>query len=506
MKILSAKQIKQADQHCIDYESISSIELMERSAKKCFNWIIKNLYFLELKKFPFIILAGNGNNGGDGLSLARLLHLQGFKIITYILNVSNFSSKEFLLSKNKIIEKIKIKNIYENDNFPIINKKSYLIDAIFGIGLNRPINKYWKSFIDFINDLKLKSVISIDVPSGLFIEKKNNNIKGIIKSDYTLTFQVPKLPFLLPDYEIFVGNWHLLNIGWKEEFICKMNSKKFLIDKKEICFNKNRKKFSHKGNYGHGFIIGGSYGMIGSVVLSGKASFCCGIGKLSIYIPRCGYQIVQNTILESIVITDKKENFISNIYIPDNINAIGIGMGMGQNYYTIQAFNSFLKLCKKGDPPMIFDADAINILSKNKSNLLKLIPSGTILTPHPKEFKRLFGSWKDDYDKLDMLKNISKKYGIFIVLKGAHTIISTPNEELYFNNTGNAGMATAGSGDVLTGMILGFLSQGYSSKDSCIISVYLHGISGDIAAKKVGMCSLRSTDIINCIAKSFNKI
>ncbi|WP_185877896.1 NAD(P)H-hydrate dehydratase [Blattabacterium cuenoti] len=510
MKILSLNQIKQADQYCIDFEPISSLDLMDRASKKCIDWIIENKNFFKKLNFPFIILSGNGNNGGDGLSLAIKFYLLGININIYIINISKHSSYEFLMNKKKILEyNIKYMDIYENDKYPFFNEKSYLIDAILGVGLNRSLNKYWKSFFNFINKKNFLSVLSIDIPSGMFIEKQNENIDNIIKSDYILTFQTPKLPFFLPDYEKCIKEWFILNIGWKNEFIEKIYTKNFYINKKMIFhMKKKRKKFSHKGNYGHGVIIGGSYGMIGSIILSGKASFKCGIGKLSIFIPNCGYNIVQNNILEAIVKTDIHNNYISKIFIPDNINSIGIGMGMGVNKFTINAFKLFLidlsNNKEKSFIPIVIDADAINILS-NDSNLLNLLPKNTIITPHPKEFRKLFGSWNNDFHKLDILRKMSKKHNIYIILKGAHSIVSTPNNELYFNSTGNPGMATAGSGDVLTGMILSFLSQGYSIKNSCIMSVYLHGLSGDFAAKTLNEDSIIATDIINHIPKSIKK-
>ncbi|WP_185873309.1 NAD(P)H-hydrate dehydratase [Blattabacterium cuenoti] len=510
MKIFSLNQIKKADQHCIDFEPISNYNLMERASKKCFDWIIKNKKLFENFNFPFIILSGNGNNGGDGLSLARRLYIFGIKVSVYIINISSHYSNEFLINKKKILKyNIRCINIYENDEYPSLCEKSYIIDSIVGVGFNKPLNKYWESFFNFINKKNFLSILSIDVPSGMFIDNNENFDKiiksnNIIKSDYILTFQVPKLPFFLPDYKKYVKKWYILNIGWKDEFIKKIYTKNFYIDKKVVYhMKKKREKFSHKGNYGNGIIIGGSYGMIGSIVLSGKASFKCGIGKLNIFVPSCGYDIIQNNIFEAIVKTDKNNNYISNINIPENINSIGIGMGMGVNKFTVNAFKSFLIYIKKKKRfiPILIDADAINILSNNL-NLLDFLPNKTIITPHPKEFKKLFGSWKNDYHKLYILKKMSKKYNMYIILKGAYSIISTPYDELYFNSTGNPGMATAGSGDVLSGMILSFLSQGYSRKESCIMSVYLHGLAGDIASKEKNECSIIATDIVNYIPKS----
>ncbi|AWU44058.1 NAD(P)H-hydrate dehydratase [Blattabacterium punctulatus] len=510
MKILSLNQIKKIDQYCIDHEDISSIELIERSAKSCLNWIIHNYHNIQ----KVILLAGNGkNNGGAGLSLARMLSKQygSSTVITiYILNIYNHFSPEFIINKNKILKYggIELKTIHEGEEFPIFldNKDSLLIDAIFGIGLNRPIKKYWKSFFNYINENKFISVISIDIPSGLFMEKNQNNFEGIIKATHTLTFKSPKLPFFLSDYANYIGKWHLLNIGYKKSYTNEMYVKNFYIDDIFIkSIYKKRKKFSHKGTYGHGLLIGGYHGMIGSMALSSKASFRIGIGKLSIYVPRCGYQILQILIPEAIINTDSEDKFISNIPINIHVNAIGIGMGMGKKTITAYALESFFLKNKKNKIPMVIDADAINILA-NRFKIINLIPEKTIFTPHTKEFRRLCGPWKNDYQKLKLLKKFSKKYKIYIVLKGAHTVISTPNGNLYFNSTGNPGMATAGSGDVLSGMITGLLAQGYTPKQSCIMGVYLHGLAGDIASIEKNEESIIAEDIINYIGKSYQKI
>ncbi|WP_185859901.1 NAD(P)H-hydrate dehydratase [Blattabacterium cuenoti] len=506
MKILSLNQIKKIDQYCIDNEDISSIELMERAAKSCFYWIMN--HFQPIHKV--IILAGNGKNGGDGLALTRMLYQHGVDITVYILYISNHLSTEFIINKNKIFKYgIELKTINEGDPFPFLNRNSILIDAIFGIGLNRSINKYWRSFFHFINDKKFTSVISIDIPSGIFMEKnkEDEDLEVIIKADHTLTFQVPKLPLFFPDYADYVGKWNLLNIGWKDQYINNIPVKNFYLDKKCIrSIYKKRKKFSHKGNYGHGLLIGGHYGMIGSMVLSAKGSFRIGIGKLCVYVPRCGYSIIQTIIPEAIVKTDLRDNFISHIPNDIPVNAIGIGMGMGKNPITAYALESFfINQNNNKETHLVIDADAINILS-DKLNILNFIPENTILTPHPKEFRRLNGPWKNDYQKLDKLKIFAQKHTFYIVLKGAHTVIATPNGDLYFNSTGNPGMSTAGSGDVLTGMITGLLAQGYSPKESCLMGVYLHGLSGDLASIELNEESIIAGDILNYIGKSYQEI
>ncbi|WP_317167327.1 NAD(P)H-hydrate dehydratase [Blattabacterium cuenoti] len=499
-------QIKQAEKYCIDQKQISSLELMDRAAENCFKWIIKHY---QIKNKSFIIFSGNGNNGGDGLSLARFLYTYGVQVSVYILNISNHFSDEFLIQKNRIIKNnINLHHLYEGEKIPNFDKKNYIIDAIFGIGLNREIGNFWKNFIDILNKKKFSLVISIDIPSGMFIETNNNHkSKKIIKATHTLTFYTPKIPFFLPDYEEYVGKWWVINLGVHKDYFQKIYTKNYFVDCEYIrSIKKRRKKFSHKGNYGHGLIIGGSYGMIGSMVLAGKACLRSGIGKLTIYTPHCGYSILQNGIPEAIIKTDKKKFFISKIDDLPKITSVGIGMGLGMHPKTQYALESFLlKISKRKKTNLILDADAINIIA-NKLDMLRILPKNTILTPHPKELFRLFGTWKNDYEKLNLLKEMSNKYHIFFVLKGFYSIISTPSGELYFNSTGNPGMSTAGSGDVLSGMIVSFLSQGYSEKDACIFSVYLHGLSGDIAKNELCEESIISSDIVDCIAKSFQKI
>ncbi|WP_185872764.1 NAD(P)H-hydrate dehydratase [Blattabacterium cuenoti] len=513
MKILSSSQIKKLEQTCIDNEHISSIDLIERAATSCLNWIInhKQLLFNTLKNI--IILAGKGKNGGDGITLAKKLYLYGYYNITiYIVNIANNASNEFLIQKKKITKYgIKIKYIDKYQKFPIFNHTYdiLLIDAIFGIGFNRPIiSTYWISFFNYINNQQFRIVISIDIPSGLLMKKEDNNVT-IIKATYTLTFHFPKLSFFLPDYSDYIGTWYLLNIGWKDNYVHNIITNYFFIDKKIICkiYKKKRKKFTHKGTYGHGLLIGGSYGMIGSMALASKASFKTGIGKLSVYIPRCGYQILQQFIPEAIVQTDNNNFFIQKIPLSFKVNSIGIGMGIGdKNEQTSNAVKSFLLYQKKyGKIPIVIDADALNILS-NQLNFLNFIPKNTIITPHPKEFYKLCGSWKNDYHKLEILKHFSQKNKIFCVLKGAHSIISTPDGDLYFNSTGNPGMATAGTGDVLSGIITSLLSQGYSQKEACIFGVYLHGLSGDLAAFNHSEESIIAEDIINYLDLSYKTI
>ena len=259
-----------------------------------------------------------------------------------------------------------------------------------------------------------------------------------------------------------------------------------------------RLKFSYKGNYGHSVIVGGSYGKIGAVSLASLASLKVGGGLVSAFIPKCGYVPLQTTVPEAMVITDEDQNIITNITIVEKANVVSFGVGIGVQEKTIAAFSVFLDNNKL---PLIIDADGLNILSSTPE-LLKKLPKQTVLTPHFKELERLIGSWKDDFDKLKKAKAFSKKYDCILVLKGANTITIYEGKG-YINATGNPGMATAGSGDVLTGMITGLISQGYPPLNAAVFGVYLHGLAGDIAVAENGYEAVTATTLVATIGKAF---
>ncbi|WGH26475.1 MAG: NAD(P)H-hydrate dehydratase [Candidatus Bostrichicola ureolyticus] len=501
MKIFSEENIKNIDKYIIKNLPITPINLMEKAAKSCFNWINSNY---NIKEKKFLILAGKGNNGGDGLAIGRmLLNNKAKKVKIYIANITHSYSQEFYLNLNRLKEmNVIINELSEGDTY-CFNNTYILIDSLFGIGLNKPIEGFWENLIEYIN-INIDNIISIDMPSGLFSDKPIQNNKGIIQANHTLSFYAPKLSFLLPYLYKYVGIWHILEFlpkNYLEEIFNLFKTTNYYVDNSLIkSIYKKRKKFSHKGTFGHGLIIGGDYGMIGSIILSAKGSLRSGIGKLSIHTPLFGHKIIQIAIPEAIILNNNWENFPN----PNIANSIAIGPGLGKNSQNVNLLKNYLLKIKT---PLVIDADAINILSVNPE-LISIVPKNTIFTPHPKEFNRLLGGcgWKNDYEKLEMLKHFANKNGFYIILKGAYTITVTPNGILYFNSTGNPGMATAGSGDVLTGVILSLLCQGYLHKEACILGVYLHGLSADIVVKKTSFEGLIAGDIAYNLGKAFKKI
>ena len=499
MKILSAKQIYQADQATILNNPISSIDLMEYAATKCFHWIVN---YIRDEDQKIHIFCGIGNNGGDGLVIARKLIQSNYSVKTYIVNFSEKRSNDFTVNYDRLIQ-INHQPIELNlvDQFPIIESHEVIIDAIFGVGLTRTPKGFVKEIIQKINESESK-IISIDFPSGLFSESPVIDKNSVIRSTKTLTFQNPKLAFLLPENQSFCESWHLLDIGLNMNFIETLKTKYSIISINQIkSIYKPRLKFSHKGTYGHSLIIGGSFGKIGAVVLASKAALKIGSGLVSAYIPKCGYQIIQTANPEVMVEVDD-EKYLQYFNYKTKPSVIGIGVGLGTHLKTKSGLANFLKNNKT---PLVIDADALNILAKY-SELLALIPKNAVLTPHPKEFERLVGKWKNDYEKLDKLLELSVKYNCIVVLKGAYTAIAYKNN-ICFNTTGNPALATAGSGDILTGIITGLIAQNYTPIDASIFGVYLHGKTADMAINdSYTKETFTASDCISYFGKVFKEL
>ncbi len=498
MKIFNAQQLGHIDQQTIKNEPITSIDLMERAADQCHQWIVNQ----DIVDQEIHVFCGMGNNGGDGLAIARFLHLEEYMTGTYVVHFSDSMSEEFVTNYKRAEEAgIYPEGIHSEDDFPIISKDNIVIDAIFGIGLNKEPRGFTKQLIEHIN-ASGATVYSIDVPSGLFIDRVVKDKDTVIKADKTLTFQTPKLAFLLPDNRDFLKDFILLNIGLDRESLKTISSNYYFITNSDIqTIYKEREKYSHKGSYGHSLLIGGSFGKIGAVVLASKAALKVGSGLVTAYVPKCGYSILQTSIPEVMVEVDA-ENEIEFINYKITPTVIGVGMGMGTSDKTTKALGEFLKQNKL---PLVIDADGLNIISKNKK-YLDFLPENTILTPHPKELERLIGTWKNDYDKLDKIKEFSTRYKCIVVLKGAHTVI-VQKDRYYFNSTGNPALATAGTGDVLTGIITGFIAQNYTPLEASIIGVFLHGRTADISEMiTTNFESFIASDILKLLPDAFSSL
>ncbi|GAA4243792.1 MULTISPECIES: NAD(P)H-hydrate dehydratase [Winogradskyella] len=499
MKLFSKEQIYEGDKLTTERQKISSTELMERAGTQIFNWMHMRMQGAQV---PIHVFCGIGNNGGDGLVLARHLITHGYNVVTYIVNCSDKRTKDFLLNYDHIKNVTKkwptmlsCKSDFED---VVIGVDDIIVDAVFGIGLNRPPNTWVQELFQKFRDSKAFT-LSIDIPSGLYTDKAVEDSKAVVHANYTLSFQSPKLVFFLPETAKYTSQWEALDIGIDRDYLMQTETEVELISKHEVLpIYKPRQKFAHKGDFGHVLMLGGSYGKIGAVNLASRAALGSGCGLVTAYVPKCGYQSLQTAIPEVMVITDEDETNISNIQFEIEPTVIGVGVGLGTSEKTAKAFEAFLKQNKS---PLVIDADALNLLSKKKA-LLKLLPEQSILTPHPKELERLVGAWSDDFEKLKKVKAFSKKYNVIVLIKGAHSI-TVYNEKLYVNTTGNPGMATAGSGDVLTGIISGLVAQAYEPLAATIFGVYLHGKAADISLEDYGYQSLIASHIVATIGEAY---
>jgi ADP-dependent NAD(P)H-hydrate dehydratase / NAD(P)H-hydrate epimerase len=496
LKILSASQIKELDAFTIQHEPISSIDLMERACRAFVHWFGGN--FDATNKIG--IVCGTGNNGGDGLGIARLLNEWDYPVKVWLVRGSVPETDDFKTNLGRLNEKVEIMEISSDSDRGLFEDRDVIIDAIFGSGLSRPAEGIYKQAIACINSASAVKV-AVDIPSGLMTDQDSS--PEIVKAAYTISFQLPKLAFLLPQSYPYTGEWVLVDIGLSKSFIKSCKTSYHYLQRKDVCrLVRERSKYDHKGTFGHALLITGSYGKIGAAVLSSRAALRSGAGLVTIHAPGCGYNILQTAVPEVMVSPDKSFEFFSGIADTEKYSSIGIGPGLGQLPETVNAFRTLLQSYRR---PMVIDADALNILSSNP-DMLDLVPPDTILTPHPKEFERLAGKWKNDFERLEKQRQLASKLKSIVVLKGAHTAIAFPSGEVYFNPTGNPGMATGGTGDVLTGVLAGLLAQSYSPENAALLGVYLHGLAGDLGAVEMGMSSLIASDLIDFLPSAYKKL
>ena len=494
MKILSVDQIRTADAYTIAHEPIASHDLMERAGKRCFEKIID----LFPNEQCFNIFCGTGNNGGDGLVIARLLQIAGKDMFVNIVRFSPNESDDFTVNFQRLMElNVAFQDITKVGDLKL--QDGVIIDALLGSGVTRKASGLLAETIAVVNSCK-SPIIAIDFPSGIFGAKNtNDNRRVAVKATMTLTFQVPKLPFFFPENYENIGDWYLLDIGLHPDFIDNQSTDYEMIDRGIINgLIQKRTPFNHKGTFGHALLIGGSHGKVGAIVLSAEACLRSGAGLLTVFVPSCGYEILQECIPEAMVLTSEGQNELSGEIPALKYPAIGVGPGIG----TLPSTQLFVDaLLKRSDKPLVLDADALNIIAQN--SWLDRIPKGSVLTPHPKEFERLFGQTESSEERIELLKMKAQALNVILILKGRYTAIATPDGKVYFNTTGNPGMSTGGSGDVLTGIISGLIAQGYSPVDASILGVHLHGLAGDQATNALGAEAVIASDIISHIGPAY---
>ncbi len=498
MKIFTSQQVRKIDAYTMENEPVASIDLMERAAGQIAAWLSDAFG----RDTHFLVVTGPGNNGGDGLAVARLLADMDYHVEACPVRISDHLSPDAKTNYERLEKegKVNVSEISEDSGLPDPEPGTVIIDAIFGSGLARGIEGLAAGVIDHLNGLP-NLRISIDIPSGLFGEDNRGNDPGrIFRADYTLALQFPSLSFFYSENQDFVGNWDVLPIGLHETIIAEESSPYYYTTAAHIAgLIHPRKKFSHKGTYGHALLIAGCYGMMGAAVLASKACLRSGTGLLTTHVPRFGYGIMQASVPESLVSIDQSDIIFSGIPELDVFSAVGAGPGLGCRSNSGKAL---LKLLESVRVPLVLDADALNMLAENPAWIEKL-PENTILTPHPGEFDRLAGPSADGYSRNALQMEYARENRVIVVLKGAHTSIAFPDGTCWFNTSGNPGMATAGSGDVLTGIILSLLGQGYSPQDASVTGVFLHGLAGDLAAEASSEESLVAGDIIDFMGQAF---
>jgi ADP-dependent NAD(P)H-hydrate dehydratase / NAD(P)H-hydrate epimerase len=501
MKILSAKQIKAVDEFTISNEPIASVDLMERAALACEHKLMRILDHDD----KIIVVSGKGNNGGDGMAIARLLYERGFQVklavVHYTDKFSEGAQVNYDLYKSKFPDHIvdvtsteEIKLLFEDC--------SVTVDAIFGSGLNKPVEGLAAEVIDLVNKSACK-VISIDLPSGLFTDSSSINNKSIIKADLVLSLHAPKLAFFMPENHVYVGSFDVLDISLNEEAVALQASPYFFPERESVAvLLKKRNKFDHKGKFGHALLVAGSKGKAGAAVLSASACLRSGAGLLTVHSVKEVTSALLCNLPEAMSNTDVCEEYISEVSKPSGYDAVGFGPGVGTNKDTETVLKNIIQNCAGG---LVIDADGLNILSENKTWLAFMMPS-VILTPHIKEFERLAGKSENDFDRLEMLRQFSIKHGCIVILKGAYSAIAMPDGNVFFNSSGNPGLAKGGSGDVLTGIILGLLARGYTPPKAALIGTYIHGYAADLCTKKMSMESILASDVIKMLPKAFRKL
>lgn len=498
MKILTNEKIKNLDQHTILSQSISSEVLMERAGSVFTSWFCSKVPDVNQ---PICVYCGTGNNGGDGLVIGRLLLQKSYRVKFIICHLSHTQSSDFQVNLKKLdrLHDYSLLHIHSDGSMHLPGEDELVIDAILGSGLNKPLPPFWQELVKQINRYA-RQTYAVDIPTGLYADIHTPH--EAIEADYTMAFQVPKKAFFFRENQNYVGDWILGSIDLDPTYLAQQPCTSFTLDREQIIPNlKKRKPFDHKGTFGHALTIAGSKGKAGAAVLAAKSSLRAGAGLSTVLTAGKVTSVIHSSVNEIMCMSDNDEDIISSLHQDFTpFDAIGIGPGLGLEELTAAALKRFLSEWKHKS--MVLDADALNIISLHHWH--HLIPPGAILTPHPKEFERLFGSVAHDFQRHELQIQMAIQYNCIIILKGGFTCIALPDGRNYFNLSGNPGMATAGSGDVLTGVITGFLAQGYSPEDSATTAVFLHGLAGDLAARDLSQEAIIAGDIVDYLGKAFN--
>jgi NAD(P)H-hydrate epimerase len=468
---------------------------MERAAQAFCTWFTARFSAQQ----PVYIACGLGNNGGDGLAIARLLHQAGYTVNLWLFAPKTGSgSADYRINLSRLDGlHISTQAIHSPTDFPTPVPQALIIDALLGSGLDRPLEGLMAELVHWINYLP-NAVIAVDIPTGLFADQQTLGLS--IQAQYTFSFERPKLSFFFPDNFHRVGEFYFETIGLDPRFEAEEDSDNYYVTEAMLySFFKRREKFAHKGIFGHALLVMGSHGKMGAAILATKACLRAGAGLVTVHVPSCGYEVMQLAVPEAMVSLDEDDFIFTRVYDLHKYTTIALGCGLSTKNKTR---NAVCYVLKNLVGPVVLDADALNILGQSP-DWMEFIPKGSILTPHPKEFERMFGRTENGFERNELQRQKAQEWGVYIILKGANSCIATPEGKCYFNSTGNPGMGTAGSGDVLTGILAGLLAQDYSPLQACLLGVYLHGLAGDLAAVDKSQEALMAGDISDYLGKAF---
>ncbi|MDX2133840.1 MAG: NAD(P)H-hydrate dehydratase [Saprospiraceae bacterium] len=501
MKIFDTQLMRAWDAATIAAEPVTSVALMNRAAL-AFTGRFRELFPDTTQ--PILVICGSGNNGGDGLAVARFLHQAAYEVTVWLPPAGLRRSSDFE-AQYKALPKHGGVSCFEYPATPEtsvleVPRAAVVIDALFGTGLSRPLDDFWADLVERLNGLA-NTIVSIDLPSGL---SADGVVSGpCIRAAFTITFERPKPAFFFAENESFVGDWSVVPIGLLPDFEQETPTPYHLTVAEDIQgLYRPRRRFAHKGDFGHALLVAGAYGKMGAAVLAARGALRAGAGLLTVHAPRCGYLVLQTAVPEAMYSADERARCLTSVPDPGAFDAVGIGPGIGQSPETAAALAALLEKTAK---PVVIDADALNLLSQHPDWWAQ-IPAGSILTPHPKEFERLFGACSDSPARIRTLLEKAQTHRVIIVLKGACTAVGLPNGQVWFNTTGNPGMATGGSGDVLTGVLTALLAQGYPPEDAARMGVYLHGLAGDLAVEHLGMEALVAGDLPKGLGRAFARV
>ena len=501
MKILTASQFKELDQYTIEHEPVSSINLMERAADA----LVAELVSRWTTSTRFVVFAGPGNNGGDALAVSRKLMERGYSVETYLFNPKGRLSDDCATNRNRLtaMPQVAFHEVVTEFTFPTVTAHDVLVDGLFGTGLNKPLMGGFALVVSRLNASPAFAV-SIDVPSGLMTEDNScNHPDAIVHADLTLTIQLPKLAFFLAENQPYVGQVVTVDIGLSAQGLSAIDTPIQLVEPAQVAaLLQPRSCFAHKGNMGHALLVAGKYGMAGAAVLAAKACLRAGAGKVTVHTAARNNDIIQIAVPEAILSHDCSDDCVTALPPTSPYNVMAVGPGIGSHSDTAAmlygCLNSYV-----GE--LVLDADALNILGEYP-DWLPVPPGEGTRSRHPKGRERVGGQCADSYERMTKARTLAINKQIYLIIKGHYTMICTPTGRVYLNPTGNAGMATAGSGDVLTGLLAGLLAQGYPPLSACLLGVYLHGLAGDLGAVSLGQEGLMASDLIAHLPAAFRQL